>query len=99
MQLLWSSATAHLISFCSVQLRTLGRLLFGNSLSLYDLWFVLFGVAWLLKLHGLALCHLRNKLGDNNCLMTTLVGDHVSTTCIIGKIFLYTRPCRNATEC
>ena len=40
-----------LISFCTVQLRTLfRRSLFGDSLSLYDLWSRLWRVSWLLGL-------------------------------------------------
>ena len=39
-----------LISFCTVQLRTLRRSLFGNTLSLYDLWSRPYGVARLLGL-------------------------------------------------
>ena len=46
-----------LISFCTVQLRTLfGAQLFGDSLSLYDLWSRPRGVARLLGLHGLPPC-------------------------------------------
>ena len=41
-----------LISFCTVQLRTLGRSLFDDSLSLYDLWSRDWGVVRLLGLHG-----------------------------------------------
>ena len=44
------------ISFCTVQLRTLRRSLFGDSLSLYDLWSRPWGVARLLGLHGLLPC-------------------------------------------
>ena len=47
-----------LISFCTVQLRTLcaRRSLFGDSQSLYDLWSRPWGVARLLGLHGLPPC-------------------------------------------
>ena len=45
-----------LISFCTVQLRTLPRSLFGDSLSLYDLWSRPWGVFRLLGLHGLPPC-------------------------------------------
>ena len=41
-----------LISFCTVQLQTLRRSLFGDSLSLYDLWSRPYEVARLLGLHG-----------------------------------------------
>ena len=47
---------APLISCCTVQLRTLRRSLFGDSLSLYDLWFRLWGVSRILGLYGLPSC-------------------------------------------
>ena len=51
-----TSPRALLISFCTVQLRTLRRSLFGDSLSLYDLWSRPWRVARLLGLHGLPPC-------------------------------------------
>ena len=53
-----------LISFCTVQLRTLRRSLFGDSLSLYDLWSRLWGVARLLGLNGFPPCsHSSEEVG------------------------------------
>ena len=51
-----SQDTSHLISFCTVQLRTLRHSLFGDSLSHYDPWSRPWGVARLLGLHGLPPC-------------------------------------------
>ena len=50
------SSQTPLISFCTVQLRTLRRSLFGDSLSLYDLWSRPWVVARLLGLNGLLPC-------------------------------------------
>ena len=55
-----------LISFCTVQLRTLRRSLFGDSLFLYDLWSRPWGVARLLGLHGLPPCPLSLGRGRVN---------------------------------
>ena len=56
---------APLISFCTVQLtNSLRRSLFGDSLSLYDLWSRLWGVAQFLGLHGLPPCpHPSERIG------------------------------------
>ena len=50
-----SQDTSHFILHCSVT-DSLRRLLFGDSLTLYDLWSKPWGVAWLLGLHGLPPC-------------------------------------------
>ena len=50
-----SQDTSHLIVHCPAT-DSLRRSLFGNSLSLYDLWSRPWGVAWLLWLHGLLPC-------------------------------------------
>ena len=50
-----SQDTSHLILHCPAT-DSLCRLLFGDSLSLYDLWSRLWGIAWLLGLHGLPPC-------------------------------------------
>ena len=47
--------TSHLILYCPAT-DFLRRSLFGDSLSLYDLWSRPWGVAWLLGLHGLSPC-------------------------------------------
>ena len=53
-----------LISFCTVQLRTLRDSLFGDSLSLYDLWSRPWRVARLLRLYGLPPCpHPSKRVG------------------------------------
>ena len=51
----WSQDTSHLILHCPA-MDSLRRSLFGNSLSLYDLWSRPWGVARLLGLHGLPPC-------------------------------------------
>ena len=56
MQRLQSSVPCYLISFCTAQLWTLLRSLFGDSRSLYDLWSRLRVVAGLLGLHSLPPC-------------------------------------------
>ena len=50
-----SQDTSHLILHCPAT-DSLRRSLFGDSLSLYDLWSRPWGVAWLLGLHGLLSC-------------------------------------------
>ena len=50
-----SQDTSHLILHCPAT-DSLRRSLFGDSLSLYDLWSRPWGVAWLLGLHGLLPC-------------------------------------------
>ena len=50
-----SQDTSHLILHCPAT-DSLRRSLFGDSLSLYDLWSRPWGVAWLLGLHGLPPC-------------------------------------------
>ena len=50
-----SQDTSHLILHCPAT-NSLRHLLFGDSLSLYDLWSRPWGVAWLLGLHGLPPC-------------------------------------------
>ena len=50
-----SQDTSHLILHCPATI-SLGRSLFGDSLSLYDLWSRPWGVARLLGLHGLLPC-------------------------------------------
>ena len=50
-----SQDISHLILHCPAT-DSLRRSLFGNSLSLYDLWSRPWGVAWLLGLHGLPPC-------------------------------------------
>ena len=50
-----SQDTSHLILHCPTT-DSLRRSLFGDSLSLYDLWSRPWGVAWLLGLHGLPPC-------------------------------------------
>ena len=58
-----SQDTSHLILHCPAT-DSLRRSLFGNSLSLYDLWSRHWGVAWLLGLHGLPTCpHLSEGVG------------------------------------
>ena len=55
------------VSFCIVQLRTLRRSLFGDSLFLYDLWSRPWVLARLLVLHGLPPCpYSSERLGNNN---------------------------------
>ena len=50
-----SQDTSHVILHCPA-MDSLRRSLFGDSLSLYDLWSRPWGVAWLLGLHGLPPC-------------------------------------------
>ena len=50
-----SQDTSHLILYCPAT-DSLRRSLFGDSLSLYDLWSRPWGVAWLLGLHGVPPC-------------------------------------------
>ena len=59
--------TSHLILHCSVT-DSLRRLLFGNSLSLYDLWFRPWRVSRLLWLHGLPPSLGRGRVNNNNLL-------------------------------
>ena len=58
-----SQDTSHLILHCPA-MDSLHRSLFDDSLSLYDLWSRLWGVAWLLGLHGLLPCsHILEGVG------------------------------------
>ena len=51
----WSQDISHLILHCPAR-DPLRCSLFGDSLSLYNLWSRPWGAAWLLELHGLPLC-------------------------------------------
>ena len=57
--------TSHLILHCLATDSTC-RSLFGNSVSFYDLWCRLWGVARLLGLHGLRPCPIPRKGSGNN---------------------------------
>ena len=60
-----SQDTSHLILHCPAT-DSLRRSLFGDSLSLYDLWSRPWGVARLLGLHGLPPCPHRGRVINNN---------------------------------
>ena len=56
--------TFHLIQHCPTT-ESLHRSLFGDSLSLYNLWTRPWGVAWFLGLHGLPPCPIPRKASGN----------------------------------